>query len=147
MYLEWLSGGRRNLVMSWLVATRFWYVGKLLFVDRDWQKSKRIASHQFLSWRRVLPSRVMCDRCLVNCEACECKYGDLRSGHLVISDEGCLDEEWELCEFGWGNVGCMELDVSSIFLSNSVLSFSSCYLITVSILLMLAVLSLSRQIS
>ena len=48
--------------------------------------------HQFfLNLRRVSPSIVMCDRRLVNCEACEWKYGDLRSGHVVISDEGWLE--------------------------------------------------------
>ena len=78
----------------------------------------------------------MCDRCLVNCEAREWKYGDLRSGHWLISSEGWLEEEWEFFEFRGGNVWLMELDasalISSNFVSIFVISISSCSFIDVS---------------
>ena len=38
IYLELVSGGRRNLVMSSFSALRFLYGGQLLFVDRNWKK-------------------------------------------------------------------------------------------------------------
>ena len=41
----------------------------------------------------MLPSRVVGDIYLVNCEACDWKSGDLRSGHLLISDEDWFEEE------------------------------------------------------
>ena len=62
----------------------------------------------------MFPSRVMGDRCLVYFEACECKYGDLKSGHLFISAQGWLYEEGELFEFRGDNVLLMDLDVSTL---------------------------------
>ena len=92
----------------------------------------------------------MGDRYLLNCEAREWKSGDSRSGHLLISAKAWLEEERELCKFGEENFGLMELDdsalISSIFVSIFVLIISSCYFISVSILLILAVLSLARQV-
>ena len=85
MYFELLSCWRRNLVMSCCSALSLLYDVQILFVDRGWYKAEIMASHNFWSWRRVSPSRVMGDSCLVNCEACEWKYSDLRSGHWFIS--------------------------------------------------------------
>ena len=90
IYLEWVSGWRRSLVTSQFSAFSFSYSGHVLFVDRYWQNIEWMASHYFWSWRDVYPYRVMCDRCLVSYEACEWKYGDLRSGNLFISAEGWL---------------------------------------------------------
>ena len=105
----------------------------------------------FWSWRRLSPSRFMGDQCLVNCEACEWISVDLISGHLLVSAEGWLEEEWELCEFIGENVWFVELNssalISSICVSICVLSISSCYLIAVSNLLMLVILMLSRRFS
>ena len=47
IYLELVSGGRRNLVMSSFSALRFLYGGQLLFVDRNWKKEEQTASHHF----------------------------------------------------------------------------------------------------
>ena len=88
-YLECVSGGRRNLVMSYFSDLSFLYGGQILFVERDWKKSEWMESHHFGIWIRVLPSWVMGSRCLVNCDGCEWNYVDLRRGHLMISAEGC----------------------------------------------------------
>ena len=75
----------------------------------------------------------------------------MRSVHLVISAEYWLGEECELFAFGGENFGLIEIDAtalrSSIFLSSFVFSISSYYFIAVSILLMLAVIILSRRVS
>ena len=46
-YLECVSGGRKILVMSYLSDMSFLYGGQILFVDRYWQKEKRMASQHF----------------------------------------------------------------------------------------------------
>ena len=66
------------------------YAGQLLFVDKDVQKSEIMAYHPFNIRRRVLPSRFIGDICLVNCDVREYVSGDLRSGYVMISAEGCL---------------------------------------------------------
>ena len=87
-YLESLSRGRKSLDMLWCSALILLCSGHLLFVDRDWKKAEIMAPHHFWSWRRVLPSRVMDEIFLVNCDAWELKHVELRSGHLMISADG-----------------------------------------------------------
>ena len=56
----------------------------------------------------------MGDSYFINCEACEWKSGDFRSGHLVISAEGWMEEERELGEFREENVLLVGLYASGL---------------------------------
>ena len=91
--------------------------------------------YNFLICKRVLPSRVTQDRCLVNCDAWGCFSGDLRSGHLMISGEGLSWEKGDLFEFIVDSFMSMELNVSDfnlsilvfIVFSGSVFLFKICF--------------------
>ena len=87
-YLGCVYGGRINLEMLWCSALNLLYGGQILYVDGYWHKEEINGIPPFWSWIWVSPSMVTNERCLVNCDAWEWKYGDLRIGHLIISAEG-----------------------------------------------------------
>ena len=82
-----------------------------------------MAFRKKIIWSRVLSSRVVNDRCLVNCGTWESFSGDLRNGHLVISAEGCHKRKdicfnWELTvSFQWSYIFQLCIRPDS-FLSN-----------------------------
>ena len=88
--LGWVPSVIIKEYSSWWSAVWYLYDGKLLFVDKYWKKSENMSSHHFLIWRSMLPLRVMEDKCLLNCDACEGFSGDLRSGYWMRYEEGCL---------------------------------------------------------
>ena len=100
--LEWLifsfdvmnlaySSGRITKEYSWLSSYEIYlYAGKIFLVDRYWQKIEQMASHHFLIWRRLSPSRITEGIFLLNFDTCKYLSGDLRSDHLMILSQGCL---------------------------------------------------------
>ena len=67
--LWYVYGERINLEILSCSSLSDLYGGQILFVDKDWQKAEKMASHHFWIWIRVSPSRVVNDICLVNCYA------------------------------------------------------------------------------
>ena len=78
-----VSGGKRNEYMLLCSALRYFYAVQIFFVDKDYQKAEGMASHHFLIRRRMSPSIVMENICLVNCDAWGNILGHFRSGHLM----------------------------------------------------------------
>ena len=91
-HASWVFVGRTNFDISQSVSFGDLYVGQI-FVDMDFHNADQMASHNFWSWGRVSSSRFREDNFLVNCDACEILLGSFRIFHLMISVDGCSEDE------------------------------------------------------